>query len=166
MSRAWSVSAQRPYGRARVCRVWEVPRSTSYARRRGPQTGASSPEHGPRRGQPPQVPDETLVEVIRAILAELEDVGLRGEGYRKVWATLQARGYRVGKERVRRLMREDGLQAPHKAGNEQGPRVHDGTIIPEAPNVMWGTDATSAWTRLEGQATIFVAVDRDSVTPL
>jgi transposase InsO family protein len=105
------------------------------------------------------VPDAELVAVIRAILAELEDVGLRGEGYRKVWARLRARGYRVGKERVRRLMGEYGLQAPHKAGNEQGPRVHDGTIITEAPNVMWGTDATSAWTRLEGQATIFVAVD-------
>lgn len=159
MSRAWSISAQRPYGRARVCRVWGVARSTSYARRRERQTAAAFSEQGPRRGRPPQVPDAELVTVIRAILGELEDVGLRGEGYRKVWARLRFRGYAVGKERVRRLMREYGLQAPHKAGNEQGPRVHDGTIIPEAPNVMWGTDATSAWTRLEGQATIFVAVD-------
>ena len=159
MSRVWSVSAQRPYGRARVCRVWGVARSSYYARRRGSRPETSASGQRSRRGRPPQVPDTELVAAMRSILAEMEALELRGEGYRKVWARLRFQGYAVGKERVRRLMREYGLQAPHKAGNEQGPRVHDGTIIPEAPNVMWGTDATSAWTRLEGQATIFVAVD-------
>jgi len=56
-------------------------------------------------------------------------------------------------------MRVHGLQAPHRAGKPRGPRHHDGTIIPEAPNRMWGTDATQAATRLEGTATIFVAID-------
>jgi transposase InsO family protein len=105
------------------------------------------------------VDDETLVGHIREVLAEAEGLGWRGEGYRKVWARLRHRGIRTGQERVRRLMRAHGLQAPHRAGNPRGPRSHEGTIIPEAPNCMWGTDATQVVTRLEGTATIFLAVD-------
>ncbi len=157
MSRAWSISARRPYGRARVCRAWGVARSTSYTR--GLRDSPQRPGARPRRGRPPQCSDGTMVAGIRSVLGDLERLGLRGEGYRKVWARLRARGYSVGPERVRRLMREHGLQAPHSSGNDAGPWVHDGNLIPEAPNVMWGTDATSAWTRLEGTATIFVAVD-------
>jgi hypothetical protein len=40
-----------------------------------------------------------------------------------------------------------------------GPRNHDGTILAERPDEMWGTDATSAGTTKEGHVTIFVAVD-------
>ena len=69
-------------------------------------------------------------------------MGFRCEGYRKVWARLRHKRIPVSKERVRRLMREHNLQAPQRATNAQGPKVHDGTIIPEAPNRMWGTDAT------------------------
>ena len=105
------------------------------------------------------LPDETLVVEIRAVLAEAEALGFRGEGYRKVWARLRHREIPVSKERVRRLMREHGLQAPHRVGNDRGPRVHDGTIIPDAPNRMWGTDATQVMTRNEGMATVFVALD-------
>jgi transposase InsO family protein len=103
--------------------------------------------------------DEALVEKIREVLAEAEALGFRGEGYRKVWARLRHRGIPVSKERVRHLMREHGLQAPHRALHGQGPRRHDGTIIPDAPNRLWGTDATQVWTRREGLATVFVAVD-------
>ena len=56
-------------------------------------------------------------------------------------------------------MREHGLQAPHRAGTERDPQTHEGTIMPDGPNRMWGTDATQAHTRLEGMATVFVAVD-------
>jgi len=37
-----------------------------------------------------------------------------GEGYRKAWARLRFEGLRTSKERVRRLMKEHGLQAPHR----------------------------------------------------
>ena len=46
-------------------------------------------------------------------------------------------------ERVRRLMREHDLQAPHRVGHAHGPKAHDGTITTEAPDVMWGTDMTT-----------------------
>jgi len=40
-----------------------------------------------------------------------------------------------------------------------GPQVHDGTIITDRPNQMWGTDATSTVTLEEGPVTVFVAID-------
>ena len=155
MSRACSVSAGRIYGKARVCRLWNVARSTHYARQAAVEGGVRPR----RRGRKPVLPDEELVASIREVLTEAEALGFRGEGYRKVWARLRFRGIPVSKERVRRLMREHGLQAPHRAGSDRGPRTHDGTLIPKAPNRMWGTDATQVWTRQDGMATVFVAVD-------
>src|SRR5919205_457017 len=55
-------------------------------------------------------------------------------------------------------MREAGLLAPTRLGHAHGPAAHDGTIIPDRPDAMWGTDATAGLTG-EGRATIFVAVD-------
>src|ERR671926_1789928 len=55
-------------------------------------------------------------------------------------------------------MREAGLLAPTRLGHPHGSTAHDGTIIPDRPDAMWGADATSALTA-EGPATIFVAVD-------
>ncbi len=155
MSRVCSVSARRIYGKARVCRLWGVARSTHYAR----QTTDKRVVQARRRGRKPVRSDEELVAAIREVLGEAEALGFRGEGYRKVWARLRYRDIPASKERVRRLMREHGLQAPHRMGTDRGPRVHDGTIIPEGANRMWGTDATQVLTRLEGMATVFVAVD-------
>ena len=91
-----------------------------------------------RRGRPPLIPDDILVTEIRHVLAEAESLGVRGEGYRKVWARLKLKGIRVYRERIRKLMKQHGLQAPHRMIRiRRGPKVHDGTIIPIAPNVMW-----------------------------
>jgi transposase InsO family protein len=43
----------------------------------------------------------------------------------------------------------------------RGPRNHDGTIIPDAVDTMWGTDMTTTWTG-EGRTAVFVAVDHHS----
>ena len=58
-------------------------------------------------------------------------------------------------------MREHGLLAPSRVGAPRGPRSHDGTIIPDAVDAMWGTDLTTTLTG-EGQAAVFVAVDHCS----
>tara|TARA_R110000823_G_C15873859_1_gene494386 strand:- start:31 stop:789 length:759 start_codon:yes stop_codon:yes gene_type:complete len=105
------------------------------------------------------VADEVLVAAIRDLLAKAPQESFHGEGYRKVWARLRMRGLRADKERVRRLMGEHDLLAPRRTGKPRGPRSHEGTIIPIAPNVMWGTDATAAWTLQQGQVTVFAAVD-------
>ena len=89
-----------------------------------------------RRGPLGPCSDEELVGHIRRILTESP---FHGEGYRKVWARLRYQGIRTSKERVRRLMREHGLQAPQRVGHPHGPKAHDGTIITEEPDEMWGT---------------------------
>jgi transposase InsO family protein len=99
-----------------------------------------------------------LVEAIRRIL---DDSPFHGEGHRKVWARLRHAGTRTSRRRVLRLMRENALLAPSRAGSPRGPRAHDGTIIPDAIDVMWGTDLTTTVTG-QGQAAVFVAVDHHS----
>jgi putative transposase len=152
MSRACSISVRRAYGLQRVCRVWGQTRSTVYARR----SSASRTALPCRRGPVGAGNDEELVSHVRRVL---EASPFHGEGYRKVWAKLRVEGIRTSKERVRRLMREHGLQAPHRVGHPHGPRAHDGTITTESPDVMWGTDMTTTITVGEGQAFVFVAVD-------
>src|SRR6478735_189280 len=41
---------------------------------------------------------------------------LHGEGYRKLWARLRFAGVRASPRRVRRVMRANGLLAPHRVG--------------------------------------------------
>jgi putative transposase len=153
MSQTCSPSTQRRYGLARVCRVWELARSTVYldqARRTGPVTVSR------KRGPKPRWSDGKLLDEIRAVL---DASPFLGEGHRKVWARLRWQGVRTSKARVLRLMREAKLLAPTRAGHAHGPKAHDGTITTERPDVLWGVDATSGLTRREGTATVFVVVD-------
>ena len=153
MSRTTSPSGGRPYGLALVCRVWGVARSTVYRHREPPRPAA------PRRPGPAgPMPDADLLEAIRAVLAASP---FHGEGHRKVWARLRHGGTRTSRRRVLRLMRENDLLAPSRTGAPRGPRSHDGTIIPETIDTMWGTDLTTTVTG-EGQAAVFVAVDHCS----
>ena len=153
MSRKVSPVSGKPYGFAVVCRIWGIARSTVYRHREPPRAAA------PRRPGPfGPMPDADLVVAIRAVLAASP---FYGEGHRKVWARLRFAGVRTSRRRVLRLMREHGLLAPSRTGSPRGPRSHDGTIIPEAVDVMWGTDLTTTISG-EGQAAIFVAVDHCS----
>ena len=149
MKGAHSISTRRAYGVQRVCRVWHRARSSVYARRQA----TTSPC---RRGPVGAAPDDVLVGHIGRML---EASPFHGEGYRKAWAKLRGEGIRTSQERVRRLMREHDLQAPHRVGHAHGPKAHDGTITTEAPDVMWGTDMTTTVTVSEGAAFVFVAVD-------
>lgn len=153
MSQTCSPSTQRRYGLARVCRVWELARSTVYLGQARRTTPVTVPQ---KRGPKPRWSDTELVDQIRAVLAAAPFLG---EGHRKVWARLRWQGVRTAKARVLRLMREAQLLAPTRAGHAHGPKAHDGTIITDAPDQMWGMDATSCLTRCEGTATVFVVVD-------
>jgi hypothetical protein len=59
-------------------------------------------------------------------------------------------------------MRENGLQAANRPGRPRGPRSHDGTIISDTIDTMWGTDMAAGFTVEQGQVAVFVAVDRRS----
>jgi putative transposase len=143
----------KPYGVAAVCRVWQVARSGVYRHR----TPASS-RPARRPGPVGALADADLLEAIRRVLAASP---FHGEGHRKVWARLRVAGVRTSKRRVLRLMRENHLLAPTRAGAPRGPRRHDGSIIPETVDTMWGTDLTTTLTG-EGQVAVFVAVDHCS----
>ena len=150
------MTPHRRYGLQRVCRIWQVSRSTVYAQRQALMPSEPSISPPAKRGPLGPCSDSELVDRIRRVLA---DSPFYGEGYRKVWAKLRFAGLRTSKERVRRLMRQHGLQAPQRTGHPHGPKAHDGTIITEQPDVMWGTDATTTITVEEGQAYVFISVD-------
>jgi len=153
MSQAISPSAKHPYGLARVCRTWRVSRATVYRHRVKDELRPVLGKRGPKT----LWTDEELLALVREDLATTEWVG---EGHRKVWARLRhLKGVRTSLRRVLRIVREANLLAPTRARRILGPHNHDGTIIPEKPNQMWGTDATAAFTQEDGQVTVFIAVD-------
>ena len=59
------------------------------------------------------------------------------------------------------LPSENDLLAPSRVGSPHGPRSHDGTIIPEMVDTMWGTDLTTTITG-QGLAAVFIAIDHCS----
>ncbi len=77
-------------------------------------------------------------------------------GSPRVHAELRARGVRVGKKRIERLMRENGIQARRKRRFRRttdsnhaypvAPNVVERQFEPEAPNEVWVTDVTYVWT--------------------
>jgi putative transposase len=114
-------------------------------------------DHGARRrGPKPPVDDADL---LAAIQADLAASPFRGEGHRKVWARLRyGLGLTVGRNRVLRLMRDNHLLSPFR----RPPRPandHDGTILTDAPDVLWGTDASMVQTVEDGRVWIFAALD-------
>ncbi len=156
MSATISPAAGRPYGVERVCRVFEYPRSSFYQRQafeRVPEADRPVPL---KRGPKTPLSDEELLVEIRA---DLEASPFQGEGHRKVRARLKVlRNIRVSNKRVLRLMKENRLLSPYR-GRIGQPLEHDGTIVTDAPNVMWGTDGTRILTLDEGWVWLFAAVE-------
>ena len=149
MSQILSPSLARCYGKVRVARVWKISRASVYRSLTPPNTIAGRP------GPVGACSDAELAEHIRQHIAASR---LHGEGYRKLWARLRFAGVRTSPRRVRRVMRENGLLAPHRVGRTEA-RPHDGTIITDKINEMWGTDMTQTITIREGRANVFVAVE-------
>lgn len=144
----------RRYATSMVCEVWDVARSSVYAAAR-PQDPPPAPG---RPGPKGRIGDADLLTAIREVLAESP---FHGEGYRKVWARLRHGRCKiaVSRKRVLRIMRQNGLLAPVRFVHGHGDPAHQGTIIPECPNEIWGTDATTFWTEEEGSCWFFGAID-------
>jgi putative transposase len=154
MSRTLSPSSNKPYGVACVVSVWNLARSSFYAARHRRQ----HPQEARKRG-PKLLSDEALLIQIRQLLAAPV---FPGEGYRKICARLRFAGVRTSKERVLRLLRENQLLSPMRTAETARSNPHDGTILTEAPNQMWGTDATATFTEEDGAVTVFAAIDHCS----
>ena len=146
-----SPSTGRRYPLTLICATYRLARSSVYA---GPS--AAPRESTGKRGPKTAISDVELVTEIRAVLAACP---FHGEGYRKVRARLAHRGYAASGKRVLRLMRAHGLLAPRRLGPPNGNPAHDGTIITDRPDVMWGTDGTRFYTEQEGWCWFFGAID-------
>ena len=144
-----SAATGKVYGVKRVCRVWKLSRATFYAQSSKAKPGK---KHSSSQGHC----DSFLVERIKH---HINTSPFHDEGYRKIWARLRYEGTRTSKERVRRLMRENHLQAVNRPRRTRGNKNHDGRITTDRPDQMWGMDATATVTTHEGTAHIFIAVD-------
>jgi putative transposase len=100
---------------------------------------------GTQRYQPTQRNDEDAL--TRAIIALASQYGRYG--YRRITVKLRDAGWTVGKDRVERIWRREGLKVPQK----QKPRgrlwLNDGSCVrlrPEHPNHVWSYDFVSTFT--------------------
>ena len=155
MSAASSPATGFPYGVALVCALWDFPRSSYYAWQKR-LTAAALPAPPPaKRGPKTTLADVDLLVLIRQDLAESP---WQGEGHRKVWARLRfVKGLHISRKRVLRLMRENKLLSPHRW--VKLPHEHDGEIVTDRPNIMWGADGSQVLTVDDGKVWIFTAVE-------
>lgn len=91
-----------------------------------------------------RIDEEALTEAIVALASEYGRYG-----YRRITALLQRAGWHVGKDRVQRIWRREGLKVPQK----QRPRgrlwLNDGSCVrlrPERANHVWSYDFVSGRT--------------------
>lgn len=149
MSGSTSPTTGLRYGRQRVCQIWKFPRSTLYNHRRREPLSRNRP--GPK----PKILD---VDLVKRVKRDLEESPFFGEGHRKVYARLKRKGYRAGRHRVLRVMKENRWLSPHRS--LKGPkREHDRHIITSCPNQMWGTDGAKIETVRDGWVWLFTVVE-------
>ena len=83
----------------------------------------------------------------RAIVTLASEYGRYG--YRRITALLQISGWRVGKDRVQRVWRREGLKVPRKQRPKGRLWFNDGSCVrlrPERPRPVWSYDFVSAQT--------------------
>lgn len=108
--------------------------------------------------------DAQLVALMGGIQAEVKCA----YGSPRMLDELRGRGFRVGKARVERLMREHGMRARHKRRFKAttdskhslpvAPNLLERDFTPAAPNRSWSADLTYVWTD-EGWLYLAVVLD-------
>ena len=142
MKYAWIRQNKATWPVSMTCEVLGVSTSGYFEhQRRHKRKPANTPPGG-------RVTKEALLAHIRAIHAEV-----KGEyGWPRVWKELLARGIRVGKQRVQRLMQEHGIKARGKKkfvvttdSKHDIPiskNLLDRNFSPAAPDRVWSSDIT------------------------
>jgi putative transposase len=141
--------AQEAYPTAVVCRVMGVARSSYYA------------------WKARQCKDECarveLVREVQAIHAQMR----QSYGSRRMSKEMRRRGYAVGRERARRLMREGAVQAQVRRTHRYVKREQSSAIAENrldrvfavrVPNRFWAGDVTYIWTQ-QGWMYLAVVID-------
>lgn len=152
MKYAWMEEQRNAYALADMCAVLGVSISGYRAWKRG-----GTPDRK-------RLTDVQMLAVIRAIHAELKGA----YGSPRMVRELRKRGFTAGKERIERLMRENGIRARHKRryrittdskhGLPVAENLLDRNFTPTAPNQVWTSDITYLWTD-EGWLYLAVVLD-------
>jgi putative transposase len=104
-----------------------------------------SQSRGTQRYQPAQHDDEDAL--TRATIELASQYGRYG--YRRITALLQRAGWQVGKDRIERIWRREGLKVPQKQKARGRLWLNDGSCVrlrPERPNHVWSYDFVSTFT--------------------
>ena len=152
MKYAWIAEQGKSFSLAEMCDVLNVSISGYRAWKRG---GA------PNRKR---LTDRQLLALIRAIHAELKGA----YGSPRMVRELRARAFSASKERVERLMRDNGIHARHKrrykvtTDSKHSLPVAENLLArnftPTAPNQVWTSDITYLWTD-EGWLYLAIVLD-------
>jgi transposase InsO family protein len=134
-----------------------VAKSTYYDYLRQRKQKAAG-HHRKKPGPKVQLDDRDLLPAILAVMSASPFVT---EGVKKVHVRLRKKGIKVARYRVNRIMCEHGLLSPQR--NPQGEeKTHDGTIIPDSINQLWGTDGTLFGTINGDLLWLFAVIDHFS----
>ena len=143
MKYAWIEGHKKHWPVSLACEVLGVSTSGFFESIR--RQGAKQPS---RPGANKRISSETLLAHIRAIHVEVK----QEYGWPKMWNELVARGIRVGKERVRRMMQEHGIKARGKrkfvvtTGSKHklpiAANLLQRNFTAAAPNQVWTGDIT------------------------
>lgn len=113
----------------------------------------------PTKDKPGRRPTHTDDEILKVLKAYLDAPLFYMEGYKKLKVRLQEEcNITVGKERLRRIMAENELLCQQKNRTNPIGYQHDGKIITEQPNQLWGMDIKEFKTCI-GKIYVFDIVD-------
>ena len=101
--------------------------------------------------------------LIRAIIGLASEYGR--DGYRRVTALLQAAGWQVGKDRVQRIWRREGLKVPSRQRPRSRLWLNDGSCVRLRPlyrNHVWSFDFVQAHTHDGRSLRILTLIDEHS----
>jgi transposase InsO family protein len=149
---AWIDAQRRAFSLDEMCAVLDVSES-----------GYRSWKHG---GKPyrQRLTDAQMLALIQSIHAEFKGA----YGSPRMVKELRLRGFPAGKDRVERLMQENGIKAKHKRRFKVttdskhnlpiAPNLLERNFTPDAPNQVWTSDITYLWTD-EGWLYLAIVLD-------
>ena len=152
MKYAWMYAQRKAHRLDEMCRVLNVSES-----------GYRAWEHG---GKPhrKRLTDAQMLALIQTIHVEFKGA----YGSPRMVSELRLRGYPASKERVERLMQENGIKAKHKRRFKVttdskhnlpiAPNLLARNFTPTAPNQVWTSDITYLWTD-EGWLYLAIVLD-------
>jgi putative transposase len=149
---AWIDAQRREYEVDEMCRVLDVSESGYRSWQRG------------GKPQRKRLTDGQMLALIQAIHVEFKGA----YGSPRMVRELRLRGFPASKERVERLMQENGIKAKHKRRFKVStdskhnlpiaPNLLERNFMPGAPNQVWTSDITYLWTD-EGWLYLAIVID-------